>query len=218
LDYLSRGWSALPLCPPDHAGLAADHAERCGSPGKCPLGAWKRFQERLPSPKALRDVWGRFPNCNVGIVLGAVSRLVGLDVDGPQAEAVLRELSAGDLPLTLSFPTPGGGLRLLYALPEGVVVPRRRFDQGGSHLIVLGEGTLTVMPPSVHKSGKVYESFSTSAELQPAPAWLLQLGAAGNGQAGGAADDLLRPGTVVGSPPYEKARRYVGKCEPAISG
>ena len=52
--------------------------------------------------------------------------------------------------------TDSGGRRLLYRIPPGVIVPKRRFDREGSHVIILGEGSYTVMPPSVHASGEVY--------------------------------------------------------------
>jgi hypothetical protein len=113
LEYLARGWSAIPLCPPDHDGVGVQHEEHCKKAGKTPLFPWKTYQERLPSERELRVYWNRCPRANVGVILGRVSRLVGLDIDGPDAEELLRELSAGDVPPTLAFKTPGGGRRLL---------------------------------------------------------------------------------------------------------
>jgi hypothetical protein len=157
LEYLARGWSAIPLCPPDHAGCSPAHVAGCKSAGKAPMWPWKTYQERLPSERELRIYWSRNIHCNVGVVLGSVSGLVGIDADGPDADAILRELSFGDLPPTASFNTPGGGRRLLYQIPKGVVIPKRRYDRGASHVIILGEGSQTVMPPSVHASGKEYQ-------------------------------------------------------------
>ena len=158
LSYLERGWSALPLCPADHAGVPAEHARHCRSPGKGPLGPWKIYQQGRAVPDALCRSWTRNAGANVGIVLGRVSGLVGIDIDGPEGEELLREVSGGNVPATLEFDTPGGGRRLLYRLPEsGVEVPTRSLKRGTGELKVLGEGSLTVMPPSRHANGGVYE-------------------------------------------------------------
>jgi hypothetical protein len=101
--------------------------------------------------------WNRWPRANVGIVLGRVSRLIGLDIDGPEAFDLLKEILPQKLPTTLEFKTPGGGKRLLFTIPPTLVVPKKRWDRGSSHLIVLGEGSYTVMPPSIHANGKVYQ-------------------------------------------------------------
>ena len=103
LDYLRRGWSALALCPPDHVGVGRSHGKGCSSPGKAPWGDWKEYQERLPTEAELRDKWQALPNANVGVALGPVSGLMRIDVDGPAGEAMLAELSDGDLPETLEF-------------------------------------------------------------------------------------------------------------------
>src|SRR5436309_1381714 len=123
LEYLRRGWSVLPLCPPEHQGVTGQHEQDCRRPGKQPICDWKAYQERLPRESELKLWWNRNPHCNVGVVLGKVSRLVGLDIDGPEAEEMLRELASGLPAPTLGFRTPGGGRRLFYQLAEGVIVP-----------------------------------------------------------------------------------------------
>jgi hypothetical protein len=158
LEYLSHGWAAIPLCSPNHQDAPPAHVRECTRPGKGPLICWKTYQERLPTERELRIYFNRWPSANVGVVLGRVSQLIGVDIDGLAAETLWREL-AGDLAgeeAAWSFPTPGGGRRLLFRIPPGVIVPRRRFDRDGSHVIILGEGSYTVMPPSVHPSGEVY--------------------------------------------------------------
>src|SRR5262249_5328903 len=122
--------------------------------------------------------WNRWPKANVGVALGPVSRLIGLDIDGPEGEAKLLELSRGDLPPTLEFIT-GQGRRLLYALPHGHpcrTIPFRAED--GEPLKVLAHGSQTVMPPSMHRSGAEYAWVDghRPGEIEPAicPAWLLE--------------------------------------------
>ena len=157
LEYLAHGWAPIPLCPPQHEGCAPGHVANCQNPGKRPLIEWQTYQQRLPTEREVRLLFARYPGCNVGIVLGAVSRLVGVDIDGPEAEALFRELAGPLHPATFEFRTPGGGRRLLYEKPEGILISQRRFERGSSHVLILGEGTYTVMPPSTHPNGETYQ-------------------------------------------------------------
>jgi hypothetical protein len=126
----------------------------------------------------------------VGVVLGAVSGLVGIDVDGPEGEAALEALSGGDLPSTLAF-TTGRGFRLLYRLPAGTTAATRHGvgGGGGGRVSILGEGALTVMPPSGHVSGRRYRwragEGPARRQAALAPQWLTRPRC----QAGGAPEE-----------------------------
>jgi hypothetical protein len=171
LAYLDRDWAALAVCPPDHQGVPDFHAQTCRQPGKRPLGRWKAWQYRLPTLEEVTAQWEAVPHANVAIALGTVSNLVGVDVDGPEGERILEHVSRGELPRTLAFAT-GRGWRLLYTIPEDVTVANRTFAGQGGEVKVLGTGTLTVMPPSRHASGKKYRWLPRRGPsyLQPAPA------------------------------------------------
>lgn len=233
LDYLARGWSVIPLCPPDHKGCTDEHKAGCTRHGKRPLYQWQDYQQRLPREKEVRLWWARDPNANVGVCMGPVSGLVGLDIDGPQGEVMLKELSDYDVPETLEFKTPGGGRRLLYSVPPGLVVPVRSFEAGGKEALrVLSRGSQTVMPPSVHPKGGEYEWVLEcrpgEAEAVPCPQWLLTLlGAKGDDQGGGPGKPAKTPVPQQGglspvhSPvhsPLQRAEAYLAKCEPSVSG
>lgn len=155
LAYLESGWAPLALCPPDHEGCSPAHIAQCTRPGKTPLYPWKTYQQRLPSQKEVRIYFNRWPTANVGIILGQISQLVGLDIDGPEAMALLQSMAGDNIPMSVEFTTPGGGKRILYQTDQ--VVPRKVFNKGQSHLIILGEGSYTVMPPSLHANGRAYE-------------------------------------------------------------
>ena len=131
------------------------HRATCSKPGKRPLGPWKAWQTRLPTLDEVVAQWELVPAANVGIVLGPVSGLVGVDVDGEEGEHILGELSGGDLPRTLTFLT-GRGRRLLYAVDRDSNIPTRTLSGRGGEVKVLAAGTLTVMPPSRHASGRKY--------------------------------------------------------------
>jgi hypothetical protein len=181
LAYVALGWPALGLCPPDHVGVGREHGKDCESPGKVPLpnfGRWKAYQDRLPTEAELRRWWEESPTMNVGVAMGNLPRLIGLDPDGPAGEARLQEMSGGDLPPTLEFRTPGGGRRLLYRIPDGADFrPTAEAIGKGDELRFLAHGSQTVMPPSRHVSGGRYAWVSGRGpgeiEAAAAPAWLV---------------------------------------------
>jgi len=185
LDYASRGWSVLPLCPPDHVGVGKDH-RGCQSPGKRPFfptkdarsGEWKEFQGRAATEEELRREWNFHPRLNVGMALGPVSGLVGIDVDDEDGDRLLEELSGGDLPRTLEY-TTGKGRRLLYRLPAGAAVVNHAFKRPGTEIEILrfmSQGGQVVLPPSVHPNGSTYrwKALHGPDDLPAAdaPAWL----------------------------------------------
>jgi putative DNA primase/helicase len=134
----------------------------------------------------LRAQWRDNPLLNAGVALGPVSGLVAADTDGPDGEHSLAKVSGGDLPPTLEFVSgrENGGRRLLYAIPPGVVLrsthPKGEEIAGG--LSLLGCGSQTVMPPSRHRSGRLYQWVPGHGPGEilaaPAPAWLAKLMAA----------------------------------------
>jgi hypothetical protein len=156
LAYLQRGWCPVPLCHPRHDGAGRNHVARCSSPGKAPLVNWTEFQDRRPSAEQIAEWWRWFPWAGVGILLGPVSNLLAIDLDGPAAEAKLLELAGTDLPVTLTFRTPRPGRRLLFRLPDGAEQGNITFPLAGGELKVQGKGSMTVMPPSRHHNGGIY--------------------------------------------------------------
>lgn len=177
LSYLNRGWSCIPLCNPEHKGnFPPNHAINCQSPGKAPPWPWKDFQTHLPKPDQLKLLWARNPFCNVGIIMGKVSGLVGIDIDGPDGETALQKLANGHpIPETIEFST-GKGRRLLFAVPNGKTIPITSFQTSTTEpLRILGEGSQTVAPPSKHHSGKTYTWTKAPGQtpIAQAPDWLL---------------------------------------------
>lgn len=212
LRYLALGWSPLALHP---------HSARVDRPGKQPIGKWEQWQDQRPAEADLRAWWATTPDANVGLCLGPVSGLVGLDVDGDAGTLLLREWEKEEeaLPGTLQFLTPNGR-RLLFALPDGTPLPTRRFDVGNKEALrLLSHGSQTVMPPSTLATGAyAWLPGSSPGEIAPAvcPAWLLRR-LLKEGPPGGGASVPLPP--APGRPDrLERARLYLRTCEPAISG
>jgi hypothetical protein len=167
LIYQRMGWSVVPIKPG----------------GKSPDGSWKRFQQIAANEDTIRHWFRQNPERGVGVVVGSVSGIVAIDIDSPEANGRLLEISRGDLPSTwLMETTPGQKWRLLYRLPPGEA-PRRQIlwrDANGKELAIMGDGSQVVMPPSRHPLGHHYRWIEGGPDLMPdgpamAPQWLMDL-------------------------------------------
>ena len=72
-NYTRLGFSVVPQLP------GAKH----------PCVKWKPFQERRPTEEELSEWFRRWPNAGLAVVLGPVSNLFAIDVDGPEAHEAL---------------------------------------------------------------------------------------------------------------------------------
>ncbi|MBX9625097.1 MAG: bifunctional DNA primase/polymerase [Gemmataceae bacterium] len=179
LEYLALGLAPLPCCPPDHVGVG-NHAQKCQSPGKAPLVAWKRYQAELPTAADLAGWWKHWPNANAYVALGPVSGVVRVDSDGGQGAAFLADLSGGDLPDTWEMETGSdGGRGLFYRIPDGFAprVTHQHGDKLHEGLSLLGQGAGTVLPPSRHHTGRRYRwkdgRSPNDLPAAPMPPWLI---------------------------------------------
>jgi len=140
LAAAGRGWSVVAVRPR----------------AKAPLVPWLELQERRAHADEIRGWFERWPDANVGVVTGAISNLVVIDVDpahgGRDSLAQLEE-ELGRLPPTVEAITGGGGNHFYFAHPGGAVPNRAGVLPG---IDVRGDGGTIVMPPSVHPSGRRY--------------------------------------------------------------
>lgn len=185
--YLRRGWSVIPV--------------RAGA--KRPLIAWQPFQERLPTAGELDGWFARWPDANVGVVTGAVSSLVVLDVDprhGGDVGLAQLEQRHGPLPDTVEAASGGGGRHLYFAHPGGTVHNRVGLAAG---VDLRGDGGLIIVPPSLHPSGRRYRwQFGhgpDEIDLAPLPPWLQQKQGERSRHAPGYWRELLRHGVDEGT-------------------
>lgn len=166
-DYAVRGWSVIPFV---HAG-------------KRPSIPWREFETRAPTLAEVDAWFDAQPDANVGMVTGAVSNLVVVDVDpahGGTASLAALVRSHAPLPVTTEARSGGGGRHLYFAHPGGKVPNRKGLVPG---IDVRGDGGCIVAPPSLHPNGRRYAWVPGRApnDVPPAalPPWLL---------------DLIRPG------------------------
>lgn len=134
---------------------------------KIPVIQWARFQTERASLDEI-DKWHRKGH-NAAIVTGAISGLVVLDCDTPEAVARVNEL--GIPKGTVSVRTAKGCH--FYFLHPGFAVPNKTSLLPG--MDVRGDGGFVVAPGSIHPSGSVYEWTNHPAwnEITPMPEWLL---------------------------------------------
>ena len=119
--------------------------------------------------------WERSPQANIGIVTGATSRLVVLDVDvDTGGEESLKELEAqyGELPPTTIAITGSGGLHYFFRHPASEV--RNSAGKLAAGLDIRGDGGYVLAPPSRHASGGGYSVIARGGEIPPMPDWLVE--------------------------------------------
>jgi len=170
---VSRGWAVVPL----HdlvSGACSCGRPDCPSPGKHPRVRWEPWQAQAPDVDRVRRWWQRWPNANIGVVTGAVSGVVVLDVDprnGGDRSLFELERGRGPLPDTVQTETGGGGRHVWFRHPGGDIVSCVL----APGLELKGEGGLVVIPPSLHTSGRHYSWASgctpENLPLAALPAW-----------------------------------------------
>ncbi|MDI3257682.1 MAG: bifunctional DNA primase/polymerase [Kyrpidia sp.] len=157
IEYARHGLSVIPL----------------EARGKRPLIKWEPFQHRRPTPEQVMR-WGQeYPNANWGIVTGAVSGVVVLDLDSDEAaqEAKRRWIPSG-CPVVRT----GKGWHIFFRHPGHQVPNAVGVFPGGD---VRADGGYVVAPPSVHPSGAAYRWARGRSILEieppPMPDWLEEL-------------------------------------------
>ena len=176
-QLIELGLPIIPVCSHDHKYSTQTHVERCKCPGKTPL--IKGWQDHNNTTMADLQSWiNSFKTFNIGLPLGEASGYCGIDVDGEEGVKLLMEMSQGDLPATWEFVT-GAGNRLIYALPDGIKTKKFKQTGEGAHqeCALLCTGQQTVLPPSIHHTGRVYEWVDGHSpwelDCAIAPKWLL---------------------------------------------
>jgi hypothetical protein len=160
LSYVRRGWSVIPLKPRGkrpHFPLLPIKVDETGHPRR----TWEPYQARLPTEEEVITWWELSPNANIGIVSGAVSGIIVLDLDGPEV-AQHREIPTTPISLT------GNGMHIFFR-HRGA----RSFRLPGMDL--KADGGYVVAPPSVHPSGRRY-AWQLGPFIEPAtpPDWLME--------------------------------------------
>jgi putative DNA primase/helicase len=152
---LARQWSVIPLRPKDKTPV---------------IDSWKPYQKERPAAAQVLTWWRKWPDANIGLITGAVSGLIVLDLDSPEARA---DAEACGLPRTPTVKT-GKGWHVYFAHPGGEV---RNFARKRPGMDLRGDGGYVVGAGSIHPSGSVYgwEISPDECNLAPVPEWLMAM-------------------------------------------
>ena len=149
LRYSKIGWSIIPVAPKS----------------KEPLILWKEFQTRRASETEIQSWFVTWPDANIGIVTGAVSQLVVIDLDGITGFASAATLKLHSTAISIT----GRGKHLWYKHPGGTVQNSVRKYPG---IDIRGDGGFVLAPPSVHPNGRRYRwvgPVTTAEKMTPFP-------------------------------------------------
>ena len=129
---------------------------------KKPLLKWEKYQKERAIPEQIKEWWVKFPDANIGIVTGAISGIVVVDIDTEEGQHEIQKY----IPESLETPTantPKGGQHLYFKLPKIELRNNCRTIPGTDFR---GEGGYVLASPSVNGNGKRY-TWTLSPKLIP---------------------------------------------------
>ena len=140
LCHLNRGWSVVP----QETGAKKPHVR------------WKPYQEKLPEPEEWKSWSSSWPDAGLALVLGPVSNVLVIDVDGPEAHDVLRQRLGKEpvAPKVLSGSRQPHRYHLFFRHPD--VPTKSKMTPWHPKLEFRGKGGIVIIPPSLHKCGHPY--------------------------------------------------------------
>ena len=110
---------------------------------KKPLINWKEYQNRIATIEEIDQWFKTYPDMQIGIVTGKISRIIVVDIDAP-------DLDLSWLPKTAIVKTGSGGLHYYYSYVEGCGNKARIKD----FIDIRGDGGYVVAPPSSNLKGE----------------------------------------------------------------
>lgn len=158
--YLEDGHHLVPLHGIRDGSCTCRKGKSCGHAGKHPVG---RKREATRSVERLEVLVRKYPDMNLGLALDG---LVVVDVDPRNGGSVPE-----GLPPSLTAHTGGGGLHVLFRLPDGAKVPGQ-LSVGVD--LKTGAGQHIVVAPSRHKSGHPYVWVDDDVTIASAPEMLIK--------------------------------------------
>ena len=140
MAYRGRGWSVVPQLPG----------------AKQPCVKWKPFQERLPTESELASWFAQWTEAGLAVVLGPVSRLLVIDVDGTEAHTMLIERLGSEpvAPKAISGSRKPDRYHLFFRCPE--MPTKAKATPWHPQLEFRGKAGIVIIPPSLHPSGQRY--------------------------------------------------------------
>jgi hypothetical protein len=174
LAYARRGWEVFPVPPGTKAGYSIK--KRGFDAGT----SWGKTAD----PDIIHAYWRRLPRANIGVAMGTGSGIWDLECDTAEGHANLKQDGAtslaelesdhGKLPPTAMFVSPSGSVHRLFRHPGGDFRVAHLISKLGPGIDVIGDGFMSVMPPSIKPRGGRYE-WLDKHRIAKAPQWLLDM-------------------------------------------
>ena len=176
--------SAVPVCvfvdrEPCHLSLALMGLSLIPllTEAKVPLDGfgWQRYQRIGTTPEQVEQWAKDYPDCNWAILLGRPSDVIAVDVDSAKAFHWC-EIQGGFLSKDAKpvWYETGRGWQYLFRLPSDLIEVRGVNPHEG--IEIRSNGQYSVIPPSIHPSGKQYTWGNPPQSLEAiplAPQWVL---------------------------------------------
>jgi len=151
LAYAEHGWAVFPL----YAAVdgvcncwKAAQGKDCGrDSGKHPRNGEGGFLRATTDPEKIRDWWGMWPVCNIGIATGKVSGITVVDIDPYNGGMDTVRDKGLVFPKTAQVLTQRDGFHLYYAYKG------KAKGAMGKGIDVKSDGGYVVAPPSVGAFG-----------------------------------------------------------------
>ncbi len=144
-EYLIRGISIIPVCRKT----------------KKPYFSWKEYQERLPTEAEIASWFAKWPDTNIAIITGKLSKVIVVDVDGEKGKETARLLALSLSPMCFT----GKGYHIYYKYPDGVDISNFQCRKDLPGIDLRAEGGYVVAPPSIHANGNQYKWYKSFDEV-----------------------------------------------------
>ncbi len=141
---------------------------------KKPFIKWEKYQTEKADPGQIEAWWKKWPGANIGLVTGAISGLMVVDVDTQKGLDALNEFLPDNL-ITPIAETPGGGWHYNFKYQKGLVNKARVITDCD----IRTDGGYIIAAPSIGENGKAYAWIDglSIAKVEPAtmPAMLFDI-------------------------------------------
>ena len=159
IQYAAMGWYIFPLKPNTKQPV---------------IKAWNIKASN--NANQIRFWWSKWPDANIGILMGNKSGLFAVDIDPKNGgdESIAHLLNDHNkFPETATQKTGSGGSHVLFAYPEQAIKTRRGYPADG--IDICSDGSYIVAAPSIHPNGNPYRWTKDSKSLSDPPEWLIDL-------------------------------------------
>ena len=176
--YAARNWQIVKLWGvAEQAVCTCWKGRDCATPGKHPVGDQWQLRTTSDEDEVLSWFDAGKP-VNIGLLLGPRSGVVDVELDGPEAKEAWDNLGLGEI-WTPTYTAGRGPHRLFRWSEELPAVAVRKVLGIEVRIGNGGNAAQSVIPPSTHHTGKLYEWVSgmspDDVELQPLPERLVNL-------------------------------------------